>query len=449
MGQPYELLVHQANREIEDGHLSPLELLNSVLNQIERTEPRLGAWVFVDIDGARKAASDLSASMVEGQLLRGIPLGFKDIYDVKGMPTAAGFSPWRDLSAERDSKVVSNLRAHGAIILGKTVTTQFAFADPVGTRNPWDSDRTPSGSSTGSGVAVAARQIPAALGTQTTGSNLRPAAYNGVVGLKPTYGLASTEGILPLAWSMDHPGILARCVEDAGLLLDAICQPPQSSAAKGRNRYQVAAREIEPVRFGIVRDFQEIAIPEVRDNVLEVARQLEQAGSSVQEISLPTNLETIKSTQWVMVLAEAAEVHRALFESHQEHYAPKMRAMMEVAIALPAWAYVRASRFRRKIRQEVDGLFDQVDCLLSPVSPELPPLCSEGTTGDYSLLAPWSLLGLPAMSVPTGLSKSKLPLAVQLAAATGEDEVVLRAAALCESLFGLMPMPPITRALSD
>lgn len=443
MAEPYELLITEAVAAIRAGSLSPLELVDSLLARIEQTESRVRAWVHVDAEGARAQARMLETSRDFGGWLAGVPMGFKDLYDVRGLPTAAGFAPWARRIATDDATVVGNLRSHGMIALGKTVTTQFAFSDPPLTRNPWDLQRTASGSSSGSGASVAARQTTAALGTQTTGSNLRPAAYNGIVGFKPSHGLLSRRGIVPLAWSMDHPGILARSVEDAALILDSMLAPRVQNPAPAPGRNQHVVRSPRPPRIGLLRDFQAVALPVIRDRVEYAARQFAAAGAQVHELTLPTDLEVIKATQWTLLQCEAAELHRNLFAQQKDHYGPRMRAMVEVAQTLPAWAYLRSQRLRARIRREVDALFDRVDCLLSPVSPDLPPLISAGTTGDYSLLAPWSLLGLPAASVPAGLTNEGLPLAIQLAARQGADATALSAARWCEQLLGRIGSPPL------
>jgi aspartyl-tRNA(Asn)/glutamyl-tRNA(Gln) amidotransferase subunit A len=436
MAKPHELLITEALALIRSGSLSPLELVESVLDRIAATEPRVGAWVHVDASAARAQARQIQEGGDFSGRLAGIPMGFKDLYDVQGMPTAAGFKPWENKIAKTDADVVANLRAQGMIPLGKTVTTQFAFSDPPeSTRNPWSLDRTASGSSSGSGASVAARQVCAALGTQTTGSNLRPAAYNGIIGFKPSYGLLSRRGIEPLAWSMDHPGILARSVEDAALILDAMVKQPGG--------YQDAAQAPQKPRFGILKEWVALACPEIRSNVENVANTFAKAGAEVRELKIGVDLNLIKATQWTLLQVEALELHRDLFAREKEHYAPRMRAMLEVAHTMPAWAYVKAERMRARIRAAVEALFEQVDCLLSPVSPDLPPLISEQTTGDYSFLSAWSMLGLPAFSVPAGLTNAGLPLAIQLAAPRGQEAEAIRAVAWSEGVLGRLPAPPL------
>src|SRR6266478_4858422 len=215
-------MIHQAADEIRQGRLSPTELLDPCLAQIDRHEPRVRAWVFVDRESARAQCEQLTQELSRGQNrgpLHGIPLGIKDIYDVFDWPTAAGSRLWAQSIARRDATVVSRLRQAGAVFLGKTTTTQYASFDPSPTHNPWNLGRTPGGSSSGSAAALACRMCLGALGSQTGGSITRPASYCGIAGCKPTYGLLPLGGIMPLAHSMDHPGPMAHNVMDLALLL--------------------------------------------------------------------------------------------------------------------------------------------------------------------------------------------------------------------------------------
>src|SRR5216683_6288096 len=207
--------IHSTAADIRAGRASPLDILEACLARIDQREERVKAWVFVDRDAARADAERAAAELRKGYdrgPLHGIPIGIKDIIDVYDWPTAAGSRRWAQSYARHDAPVVQRLRQAGAVLVGKTVTTQYASFDPPPTRNPWRLDRTPGGSSSGSAAAVACGMCLAALGSQTGGSIGRPAAFCGVVGLKPSYGLVSTQGLLPLAHSMDHPGPITRCV---------------------------------------------------------------------------------------------------------------------------------------------------------------------------------------------------------------------------------------------
>jgi len=207
------LSAREAQRRIRDGKITAASLLEACLDRIRALDGQLLAWTHVDEASARAAARERDAETRAGRIrgtLHGVPVGIKDIFDVAGMPTTGGARSWRHRRATKDATAVARLREAGAVIVGKTATTEFAYRDPAPTRNPWNLGHTPGGSSAGSGAAVAARMIPLASGSQTVGSVLRPAAYNGVVGLKPTHGLIPVDGVIPLAWSLDHVGVLAR-----------------------------------------------------------------------------------------------------------------------------------------------------------------------------------------------------------------------------------------------
>src|SRR2546430_388548 len=232
------LSAREAQRRIRDGKITAASLLEACLDRIRALDGQLLAWTHVDEASARAAARERDAETRAGRIrgtLHGVPVGIKDIFDVAGMPTTGGARPWRHRRATKDATAVARLREAGAVIVGKTATTEFAYRDPAPTRNPWNLGHTPGGSSAGSGAAVAARMIPLASGSQTVGSVLRPAAYNGVVGLKPTHGLITVDGVIPLAWSLDHVGVLARSVEDAALALGVLAGAEYDAGA-GRTR---------------------------------------------------------------------------------------------------------------------------------------------------------------------------------------------------------------------
>src|SRR6266436_3112721 len=223
--EPCFMTLSEAARQIRRKELSPVELLESCLGMIDRLDPTIEAWVTLDREGASRQASALAHQARDGDfrgVLHGMPIGLKDIFYTAGMKTTAGHSAMADFVPEYDSAVAERLRQAGAIILGKTATTEFALMAPAPTRNPWNLAHTPGGSSSGSGAAVAARMCPAAIGSQTGGSTLRPSAYCGDAGLKPTYGRISAYGMIPLAPSTDHPGIIARPVSDLALMLQAL-----------------------------------------------------------------------------------------------------------------------------------------------------------------------------------------------------------------------------------
>ena len=223
--EPYELTIAEASRLIQEGKLTPTRLLESILKRIDGLEPVLEAWVTMDEERAMSDAEALTREAEEGSLrgsVHGIPVGVKDIYFTRGLRTTMGSKIYADYIPEYDAETVTILREAGAVIPGKTETTEFAAYDPAPTRNPWNTEHTPGGSSSGSAASVSSGMCPAALGSQTGGSVIRPAAFCGVVGLKPTYDLISRRGVFPLSWSLDHVGFFTRTVEDSTIMLNAL-----------------------------------------------------------------------------------------------------------------------------------------------------------------------------------------------------------------------------------
>src|SRR5207245_8520980 len=245
--EPTSLGVGEAAEVVRKGVLSPVELVDACLARIGALDGDLRAWAHVDAAGAIAIARERESEARAGRLrgpLHGVPVGVKDIFDVAGMPTTGGARSFAHTRPVTDSAAVARIRAAGAIVLGKTVTTEFAYRDPAPTRNPWNPGHTPGGSSAGSGAAVAARMIPLATGSQTVGSVLRPAAYNGVVGVKATHGLIPVDGVIPLAWSFDHVGVFARSVDDAAIMLGVLAGAEYDAAMSRPPRIAVATELI-------------------------------------------------------------------------------------------------------------------------------------------------------------------------------------------------------------
>ncbi len=423
--------------------LSPVELVRSLLARVEATEPGLRAWETIDAEralaGARAAERTVGAPSAP---LAGVPLGVKDVIDVAGLPTGCGFEPFRARPAATDAGVVARLRRAGATVLGKTTTTQFAFRDPPSTRNPWREDCSPGGSSTGSAVAVAAGHVPLALGTQTSGSVLRPAAFNGVTGFKPTFGRVGRRGVFPSAWSLDHVGVLARSVEDCRLFLAAAEGPdPDDPASTAPPTIPPGPDAALPPRLGLLVAALDGASAEVREHVLEAARRLEAEGARVEEVGSAPSLELMQAVQQVTMQCEMVDVHRRLRALHPDAYRPALRAYLEVGAELPGWAYVRAQRLRRRLALEMDRALDGHDALLLPTCVGVAPPSAAGT-GDPSLQAPFSLLGLPALSLPGQPGRERLPLAIQLVGRRWDDLGLLAVAAWCEERLPRPGSPP-------
>lgn len=444
------LTATETAQRIRAGSLSPVAVVDACLARIAEIEPALRAWVHVDREGVLKTARALAAEARAGRLrgpLHGVPVGIKDIYHVAGMVTTAGAGAFAHERPQTDATAVARLRAAGAVILGKTATTEFAYADPTVTRNPWNLEHTPGGSSSGSAAAVAAGMIPLALGSQTVGSTLRPAAYCGVVGLKPTHGRISVAGVVPLAWSLDHVGIFARSVEDAALALSVLAghdpADPCSAAVPTADYLGALARSGQPPRLGIpVKLFSDKASPETSAHLEAIAAAFAKAGAVVEEVSLPPSAEAIHDAGQLVMRVEAAAFHRDRFARHRDAYRPKIRGLIEEGLAIAGVEYVRAQQARRKFREEMGPVLEQHDALLMPVAPAPAP---KGLTwtGDPGLCAPWSFSGLPAIALPSGLAQDGLPLAIQLVAGPFAEDRLLPVARWCEATLNFTATPPL------
>ena len=448
---PHRLSAAAAAVAIRNGSLSPTNLVEDLLRRIDELDPLLLAWVTIDKEGALAAAIDsaieLDKTGPRGPL-HGVPVGLKDIFYTAGLKTTAGSPLYANFVPEHDSTAVARFRQAGAIVLGKTVTTEFADGDPSPTFNPWNLEHTPGGSSSGSGVAIATGMCPIATGSQTVGSTLRPAAYNGIVGLKPTLGRISTYGVVPVSFSTDTVGIMVRTVEDAALTLDALAgydpkDPGAANVPVGQYHAAVHRRQTPP-RVGLVKDFfYEQAEGEVRTHTDSVAQKLATAGAIVDEVTLPEHFANSVGEIASVVWAETAAFHKNSYANHREDYGPNISARMDRALESSPVPYIEAQQRRRLLQNSMQGLFTKYDVLLSPSTPDSAPK-DRTTTGPTFFQAPWTWIGCPTIGIPSGLATNGMPLAVQLAAGAFEEERLLGVAAWCERVLDvhLTPMNP-------
>lgn len=430
--------------------VSPVDVVNACLARIDALEPDIRAWVTLDRQGALAAASRCEQALQRGEAvgaLAGVPVGLKDIIYTAGMRTTAGSRVYANFVPDYDATVTVRLRAAGALLMGKVVTTEFATADPSPTRNPWNTAHTPGGSSSGSAAAVGARMLPAALGSQTGGSTLRPASYCGVVGLKPTYGRISRYGVIPVSWCLDHVGILVRSVEDAALVLHAIAgHDPNdaSSLTQPVGDYLAAVHQADtPPRLGVLREyFDDHADAETRQHTAATVARLERAGATVREVALPPSFVTVPAAQRLLMKVDAASFHAEMFATQREQYGAKLRATIESGLVIPGVDYLRAQRLRRLFQQEIPQMFQDVDLLVTPTTPAPAPRDLH-TTGDAIFQAPWSHGGVPTITLPSGLSAQGMPLGIQLIAPAMQEERLFRAARWCEVALGVSLAPPL------
>ena len=446
-----QLTATELARLIRERQVSPVEVVERLVARAQAVDGQVMAWETLDAEralAAARAAEQATSSASTLPPLHGVPFGAKDIFDTAGLRTSAGFRPYANRVPASDAEPVARLKRAGAILLGKMVTTQFAHADPSVTRNPWSAERTPGGSSSGSAAGVAAREVPFALGSQTAGSVLRPAAYNGAIGFKPTFGRISKRGVFPLAWTLDHVGLLARSVEDCAVFLEATAGHDPADPLSAAQPLPVIDLSGEPSapRLGLLSEALRRAAPRVRDHLTSTAERLEQAGARVQEVSLGEPLDLILSVHHVIMQNETAAAHWQLLEQYPGSHAPRLRAYVEVGRLLPGVAYLHAQRLRRRIRAAIARALTSVDALLLPTATDVAP--TRETTGDPSLQAPFSLVGFPSLSLPSGVldlesEGLRLPLAIQLVGAAWDEGRLLGVAQWCQAQLPPMPAPPL------
>lgn len=442
MTEPISL--EQASDRIFRGDLSPYELVSSVLERIDLINPHLEAYVSVFHDEALaeagRASDEIVAHGPRGPL-HGIPVAIKDLYDMRGKPTLAGSRVREGHIAEADSEVVRRLRRAGAIIVGKTVTHEFAsgVTSPPA-RNPWDLDRVPGGSSGGSGAAVAADLCMAATGTDTAGSIRIPASVNGVVGLKPTFGRVSKRGVVPLAWSLDHAGPLAKTVFDAALVLEAVAghdpADPSSSEEQVPDYTGTLSRGVDGLRVAVVRNWYFDRVNAfVAEAIEEAASVFEDLGARVEELRVP-HLELSMPIHHTILASEASAYHQPTLRTVPDRYRRGTRMFLEAGELIPATAYVNAQRARELVRQGFYEAFSDTDVMIAPSLPTTAGALgsskvqidgAEDITQAYVRLSvPANLAGLPALSVPCGFHDG-LPIGLQIIGKPFEEQAVLRA----------------------
>jgi aspartyl-tRNA(Asn)/glutamyl-tRNA(Gln) amidotransferase subunit A len=423
-------------------------LAEACLRRIDRAEPTVKAWVHLDRDGALRTARERATQAAAGAFLgplHGVPVALKDIFDVAGMPTRAGAAAFAHRRPDTDAASVARLRAAGAVILGKVTTTTFALMDPSPTANPWNVEHTPGGSSSGSAAAVGARMAPLALGSQTVGSVLRPAAFCGVVGFKPTHGRISAVGVVPLSWSNDHVGIFGRAVEDVALALQILAGPDGAdpfSASAPLDDYLVALGPGPAPRIGVLRALVDRASPEAASHLDEVARRLAAAGAVVSDVSLPASFAGIHDSGQVVVRSEAAAYHAPNFPRLADEYPPKIRQALDNGREIRAVEFLAAQAHRRRFREEMVPIALRYDALLAPTAPGPAPRGLD-STGDPYFCAPWSHAGMPALALPSGIARDGLPLSVQLVGGAFAEARLLAAAAWVEGVLGFKEAPSV------
>jgi aspartyl-tRNA(Asn)/glutamyl-tRNA(Gln) amidotransferase subunit A len=437
----------EAAEQIRARELAPTDLVEHCLGRIGKHDDRVRAWVIVDEEGARRAARQLEKEIAQGNYrgpLHGIPVGIKDIIDVEGLPTEAGSPLRKGRVAERDAPLVAALREAGAVILGKTVTVEFACLDPSPTRNPWDPSlgHSPGGSSSGSAAAVAMGMCLGAIGTQTGGSLVRPASYCGIATCKPTFGRVDTRGVVPVSHHLDHAGPMARCVADLEILLDCLPRsknfgPPPEAITK--KRFGPAC----PPKLGLVEGlFLDEADRAVCDATQAGFARLLAGKAALEAVDPPDWFSEINDLHTRIMAVEAAQYHRQDFAAHRASYGPRITQLLDEGLNVSGVDYADALAHQRAFRRRLDPLFDKYDALIMPATDTTAPARLD-TTGPKTFQAPWSYLGVPVVSLPCELAFDGMPAALQLVHRYHYDKQLLKVAQWCEAQLAFDKHPPL------
>jgi Asp-tRNA(Asn)/Glu-tRNA(Gln) amidotransferase A subunit family amidase len=399
--------------------------VDACLHRIDERDGEIQAWAYVAREEARLEAvrlrEELKARGPRGPL-HGIPFGVKDIYDTAGMPTEWGSPLFRGRIPREDAEIVAQLRRAGAIVLGKTHTTAFAYYDPAPTRNPHNLAHTPGGSSSGSAAAIADGMVPFALGSQTQGSVLRPASFCGIVGLKPTFGRLPRGGILPFAPSLDHPGFFTRTVEEMSFLWSALAGSSGETAA--------------PVRLAFIPWPPDGGLEREMETALRLCcERLRSNGVFVELVDLPKSFAALPDATRTVMKFEAGRLHGDLFRKHGVAMGAKLARLLEEGLAIEERDCQAALQRIEVARADFARVSEEHPIWLTPAAPGPAP-GGLASTGDPRCNLPFTAIGVPALALPFGRSEKGLPLGLQLAAPAGREDLLLAAGQACERVLG-------------
>lgn len=429
-----QLSAVEAARAIRAGRLSSEALTEACLTRIAATDATIRAWAYLDagqaLDQARETDRIRKAGRATGAL-HGVPVGLKDIIDTADMPTERGTPIFAGRCPPADAAIVERLREAGAVILGKTKTTELAFVHPTDTTNPHDAARTPGGSSSGSAAAVAAHHVPLAIGTQTNGSVIRPAAFCGVYGFKPTRGAISRRGVLQTSVSLDQLGVFARTLQDAALLSDAIGgYDPADPASFPRPRPAMLAGAraevpIEPAIAWFDLPFHDRLDRDARAGLEAV---LDGLGGSVERFDAAPQLAELIGVQAMIHEYEICRHLADVFSGHWNRISATLKPVIERGRAISAAQYEDALAVKASAEAYFTDFFNDFDAILAPAATGEAPAIAAGGTGDPIFCTIWTLAGLPALNLPLLVGENDLPVGVQLIGAAEEDDRLLRTA---------------------
>lgn len=463
----YYETISQLAPKLEKQELSPVELTNMMLDRIEVVDEQINSYITVMKEEALAQAKQAEREISEGHYrgrLHGVPIALKDLLNTKGVRTTAGSQVLAENIPSDDATVVTKLREAGAIILGKLNMHEFAFGvtnknDYFGNaKNPWDVERSPGGSSGGSGAAVAAGLAYAALGSDTGGSIRTPSALNGIYGLKPTFGRVSKYRAIPLAWSLDHIGPMTRSVEDLAIVLQAIAgfdQYDPTTVNKAVPDYESSlGTTISGMKIGVPTNyFFDFVEDDVASSVKAAIRQLEKLGANLVEVTIP-ELEMSEYSELVTIQSEAAAYHHETLLEKSHLYGNDVRTTLQAGELVTAVQYVKAQQARRMIQEAISRTFEQVDAIAAPSVSMVAPKWKESfkiiqgeskaVTAEFvRFAAPANLTGVPSLSVPTGFSSDGLPIGMQLMGRPFEEATLLTIASAYEKVAHVEKRYPI------
>ena len=451
-------------RRIKSGELSATQVVEALLDRIERLEPELGAFTQILAGEALTQAERLDAARAAGEPLgplHGVPVAVKDLFNTRGVVTASGTRVMADFVPDEDATVVACLKQAGAVVIGKTKLWEGAFGvhhpDVTAPRNPWSRDHWTGGSSTGSGVAVAVGMAFGALGSDTGGSIRFPCATCALVGIKPTYGRVSRYGAFPLAESLDHVGPMTRCVEDAARMLQVIAgyDPRDPTSLENLVPNYGAARSDRLAHLTIGVDWEYVSRG-VEDAVVATVRDalelLDELGAQIREVVVPASTRALVRGWSLTAGVECARAHEAYYPARKVEYGPVLSSLIELGRRTTRSDYEHLQQLRGAFRQEFDELLEQVDMLIAPCMPTLPPPLgpgdsigpSESDMADFlTFTAPFNYSGHPALVLPAGLTPTGLPRAFQLVGRRLGEPALFRAGWAYEQALGWTGHPAL------
>ena len=444
------LSIAEAAEQVRRKRISPVELTQACLARIERLNPVLNAFITVTAESALASARGAEAEIQRGHWrgpLHGIPIALKDLFDTAGVRTTAASALYKDRVPTEDAEVVRKLKAAGAVIIGKTNMHEFAYGATSAVshfgavRNPWGLGHIPGGSSGGSAAAVAAELCYGALGSDTAASIRQPAAFCGVVGLKPTYGLASTRGVIPLSWTFDHVGPLARTVADTAIMLQAIAgyDPTDvSSRQMSIPDYRATLRsKVASLRVGVAREFFFADLdPDIEAATSGALQVLQRLTAGLRDVALPASGQ--EQLRAAVRAAEAYAYHAESLARSPESYQPETLQRLRAGTDVKTPAYIQGRREVDLTRRKVGKAFETVDVIVTPTTAVPPPLLADvvkdvttsmaATTRTIRNTSPFNVFGWPTVSVPCGFTRSGLPIGLQISGPSAHDAAVLQVA---------------------